>query len=79
MDGYCDFQEKQVKEEIEGQPASMNAFELISLNKGLKLDNFFEADKVRNCCSIVSHKSLFNNYIFVAIFHTMQLQSAKIC
>ncbi|VAH41970.1 unnamed protein product [Triticum turgidum subsp. durum] len=45
MDGYCDFQEKQVKEEIEGQPASMNAFELISLNKGLKLDNFFEADK----------------------------------
>ena len=42
---FGDSEEKQVKEEIEGQPASMNAFELISLNKGLKLDNFFEADK----------------------------------
>ena len=34
-------------EEIDGQPASMNAFELISMNKGLNLDNFFESDKVR--------------------------------
>jgi 5'-AMP-activated protein kinase catalytic alpha subunit len=25
----------------------MNAFELISMNKGLNLDNFFESDKVR--------------------------------
>lgn len=33
-------------EETEGQPASMNAFELISMNKGLNLDNFFESDKV---------------------------------
>jgi hypothetical protein len=24
----------------------MNAFELISMNKGLNLDNFFESDKV---------------------------------
>ncbi|KAI4964223.1 hypothetical protein ZWY2020_006835 [Hordeum vulgare] len=42
---FGDSEEKQVKEEMEGQPASMNAFELISLNKGLNLDNFFEADK----------------------------------
>lgn len=60
MDGYYGCQEKQVKEEMEGQPASMNAFELISLNKGLNLGNFFEADKVRNCSSIVSHESLYN-------------------
>jgi hypothetical protein len=36
-----------VKEETEDQPTSMNAFELISLNEGLNLDNLFEA-KVRN-------------------------------
>lgn len=41
------FQEHHVTEETEGQPASMNAFELISMNKGLNLDNFFESDKVR--------------------------------
>jgi hypothetical protein len=40
------FQELLVTEEMEGQPASMNAFELISMNKGLNLDNFFESDKV---------------------------------
>jgi hypothetical protein len=39
-------QELLVTEEMEGQPASMNAFELISMNKGLNLDNFFESDKV---------------------------------
>ena len=69
MDGYYGFQEKQVEEEMEGQPASMNAFELISLNKGLNLRNFFEADKVRNCSSIVSHESLYNICIFMATFH----------
>jgi hypothetical protein len=37
-----------VKEETEDQPTSMNAFELISLNQGLNLDNLFEAKKVRN-------------------------------
>ncbi|KAF7013953.1 unnamed protein product [Triticum aestivum] len=42
---FGDSEEKQVEEEMEGQPASMNAFELISLNKGLNLRNFFEADK----------------------------------
>jgi hypothetical protein len=34
-----------VTEEMEGQPTSMNAFELISMNKGLNLENFFESDK----------------------------------
>jgi len=42
---FGDSEEKLVKEEMEGQPASMNAFELISLNKGLNLENFFETDK----------------------------------
>ena len=37
-----------MKEEMEGQPASMNAFELISLNRGLNLENLFETDKVRS-------------------------------
>jgi hypothetical protein len=36
-----------VKEETEDQPTTMNAFELISLNQGLNLENFFEAKKVR--------------------------------
>jgi hypothetical protein len=45
---YYICQEKLVKEDMEGQPASMNAFELISLNRGLNLDNLFETDKVRN-------------------------------
>jgi hypothetical protein len=36
-----------VKEETELKPTSMNAFELISLNQGLNLDNLFEAKEVR--------------------------------
>lgn len=42
---FGDSEEKHVKEEMEGQPASMNAFELISLNRGLNLENLFETDK----------------------------------
>ncbi|CAM0907552.1 unnamed protein product [Alopecurus aequalis] len=42
---FGDSEEKLVKEEMEGQPASMNAFELISLNRGLNLENLFETDK----------------------------------
>ncbi|XP_066398351.1 CBL-interacting protein kinase 31-like isoform X3 [Miscanthus floridulus] len=42
---FGDSEEHHVIEEIDGQPASMNAFELISMNKGLNLDNFFESDK----------------------------------
>ncbi|KAL6896838.1 hypothetical protein ACP4OV_007410 [Aristida adscensionis] len=42
---FGDSEEHHVTEEMEGQPASMNAFELISLNKGLNLDNLFESDK----------------------------------
>eukprot|EP00267_Zea_mays_P044282 XP_020396469.1 CBL-interacting protein kinase 31 isoform X1 [Zea mays] len=42
---FGDEEEHHVVEETEGQPASMNAFELISMNKGLNLDNFFESDK----------------------------------
>ncbi|RLN34794.1 CBL-interacting protein kinase 31-like [Panicum miliaceum] len=41
--GYSE--ELLVTEEMEGQPTSMNAFELISMNKGLNLENFFESDK----------------------------------
>lgn len=42
---FGDSEEKFVKEDIKGQPASMNAFELISLNRGLNLENLFETDK----------------------------------
>ncbi|XP_015695094.1 CBL-interacting protein kinase 3 isoform X1 [Oryza brachyantha] len=42
---FGDSEEKYVKEAMEEQPTLMNAFELISLNKGLNLDNFFESDK----------------------------------
>lgn len=42
---FGDSEELLVTEEMEGQPASMNAFELISMNKGLNLDNFFESDE----------------------------------
>lgn len=41
-----------MKEETEDQPTSMNAFELISLNQALNLENLFEAKEV-------SHSSLF--------------------
>ncbi|BAT03298.1 CBL-interacting protein kinase 3 [Oryza sativa Japonica Group] len=44
-DAFGDSEEKHVKEAMEEQPTLMNAFELISLNKGLNLDNFFESDK----------------------------------
>jgi len=47
MNGVMHFQELLVTEEMEGQPTSMNAFELISMSKGLNLENFFESDKVR--------------------------------
>ncbi|PUZ73526.1 hypothetical protein GQ55_2G481100 [Panicum hallii var. hallii] len=42
---FGDSEELLVTEEMEGQPTSMNAFELISMNKGLNLENFFESDK----------------------------------
>ncbi|RCV14602.1 hypothetical protein SETIT_2G439100v2 [Setaria italica] len=42
---FGDSEELLVTEEMEGQPASMNAFEFISMNKGLNLDNFFESDE----------------------------------
>ncbi|KAF8680752.1 hypothetical protein HU200_045597 [Digitaria exilis] len=42
---FGDSEELLVTEEMEGQPASMNAFELISMNEGLNLGNFFESDK----------------------------------
>ncbi|TVU37154.1 hypothetical protein EJB05_10454 [Eragrostis curvula] len=42
---FGDSEEHHVTEEMEGQPASMNAFELISLNKGLNLENLFDSDK----------------------------------
>ncbi|XP_062188284.1 CBL-interacting protein kinase 31-like isoform X2 [Phragmites australis] len=44
---FGDSEEHHVTEEMEGQPASMNAFELISLNKGLNLENLFESDKYK--------------------------------
>lgn len=33
-------------ERKEEQPTAMNAFELISMSKGLKLDNLFDAEQV---------------------------------
>nr|CAB3455356.1 unnamed protein product [Digitaria exilis] len=43
---FGDSEELLVTEEMEGQPASMNAFELISMNEGLNLGNFFDSDKM---------------------------------
>ncbi|BAS83926.1 Os03g0319400, partial [Oryza sativa Japonica Group] len=42
---FGDSEDRHVKEETEDQPTSMNAFELISLNQALNLDNLFEAKK----------------------------------
>jgi len=39
------YQDRHVKEETEDQPTTMNAFELISLNQALNLENLFEAKK----------------------------------
>lgn len=41
-----------MKEETEDQPTTMNAFELISLNQALNLENLFEAKKVRYCSAV---------------------------
>ncbi|PWZ55779.1 CBL-interacting protein kinase 31 [Zea mays] len=40
---FGDSEDRHVKEETEDQPTSMNAFELISLNQALNLENLFEA------------------------------------
>jgi hypothetical protein len=70
-----------VKEETEDQPTTMNAFELISLNQALNLENLFEAKKVRYgsvssyrvnvmfryfITFLLIHLS-FGNYIFIMI------------
>ena len=41
-----------VREKKEEQPTHMNAFELISLSKGLNLENLFDIDQVFNLCEI---------------------------
>nr|CAD1829022.1 unnamed protein product [Ananas comosus var. bracteatus] len=42
---FGDSEDQHVKEKIEEQPAAMNAFELISLSKGLNLENLFDIEK----------------------------------
>ncbi|CAL4914138.1 unnamed protein product [Urochloa decumbens] len=42
---FGDSEDRHVKEETEDQPTTMNAFELISLNQALNLENLFEAKK----------------------------------
>lgn len=44
MDGIQ--QDLHVTEKREEQPTAMNAFELISMSRGLRLDNLFDAEKV---------------------------------
>ena len=63
-----------MKEEMEGQPASMNAFELISLNRGLNLENLFETDKVYDhiYCTIVSHECLQYLYFYGNFFWSLE-------
>ena len=47
-------QEHHVTEKKEEHPTAMNAFELISMSKGLNLGNLFEIEQVhtRSFCSI---------------------------
>ena len=70
-----------MKEETEDQPTTMNAFELISLNQALNLENLFEAKKVRYDSAVLLHGQCyvsifitfllielsFGNYIFIMI------------
>ncbi|XP_031400423.1 CBL-interacting serine/threonine-protein kinase 3-like isoform X2 [Punica granatum] len=42
---FKDAEEHHVTEKKEEQPTAMNAFELISMSKGLKLDNLFDAEQ----------------------------------
>lgn len=44
-----------MKEETEDQPTSMNAFELISLNQALNLENLFEAKEVSHSSPVSLH------------------------
>lgn len=45
-------------EKKEEQPVAMNAFELISMSKGLNLSNLFDIEQVRKLkiCSLYCHE-----------------------
>lgn len=68
-------------EEIEGQPASMNAFELISMNKGLNLDNFFESDKVRIFSVSAAEVCIISQFISPTciLLYTFSTKQSKMC
>jgi hypothetical protein len=83
-DAFGDSEEKHVKEAMEEQPTLMNAFELISLNKGLNLDNFFESDKVRifsDCSSMVNEPvgSGIKYARIINIFHKLLQKLCNYC
>jgi hypothetical protein len=61
------YQDQHVKEETEDQPTSMNAFELISLNQALNLDNLFEAKKVRNIFVFLYIDNVMFQYFFIDV------------
>jgi len=47
--GFClHNQEHHVTEKKEEQPTAMNAFELISMSKGLNLENLFDTEQVHS-------------------------------
>jgi hypothetical protein len=57
-----------VKEETEDQPTSMNAFELISLNQALNLENLFEAKEVSHSSPVFLANFRFPNFITLLLF-----------
>jgi len=57
-----------VKEETEDQPTSMNAFELISLNQALNLENLFKAKEVSHSSPVFFANFRFPNYIKLLLF-----------
>jgi len=64
------YQDRHVKEETEDQPTTMNAFELISLNQALNLENLFEAKKVRYDSAVLLH-----GQCYVSIFYYILVNS----
>lgn len=48
IEDFAHIQEHHVTEKKEEQPTPMNAFELISMSKGLNLENLFDIEQVHN-------------------------------
>ncbi|KAA3470583.1 CBL-interacting protein kinase 32-like [Gossypium australe] len=71
---FKDYEEHHVTEQREEQPTAMNAFELISMSKGLNLGNLFDAEEV--CMDLREKQGLHLNVTANEIIHKIK-EAAK--